>query len=71
MDGFVQCYKHAKSARVCCRGYFDAFGENGCTAVQLAIRFERMGLKVIEHVGDGDYQPEGDEDDEEEEEAEG
>lgn len=50
MDGFVQCHCHDLAAHVCCRGYYDAVGENGCTAVQLAIRFSRRGLDVIEIV---------------------
>lgn len=66
-DGFIQCHKHAKGARVCCRGYYDSIGENGCTAVQLAIRFERMGMRVVEWVPPDAYPPtddEGDDDDE-------
>ncbi len=64
-DGFVQCHKHDRDAKVCCYGYYTAVGERGCTIVQLAIRFERMGQEVVEWVGDGDY-PVGDDDDEEE-----
>jgi hypothetical protein len=59
MDGYVGCHYHEN---VCCRGYYDAVGENGCTAVQLAIRFERMGFPV-ELVDDGQYPKEDDDDD--------
>lgn len=68
MDGFVQCHAHDLRAHVCCRGYFDAVGENGCSGVQIAIRLRRAGLDVIEDVAPTDYpQPldDGDEDDDE------
>lgn len=66
IDGFVQCHSHDLAAHVCCRGYYEAVGEGGCTAVQLAIRLDRAGLDVIEHVAPGDYPvPENDEDDDE------
>lgn len=67
MDGFVQCHSHDLAAHVCCAGYYDAVGEGGCTAVQLAKRLDRAGVDVIEHVAPGDYPPpddDGDDDDE-------
>lgn len=63
IDGFVQCHSHDLGAHVCCRGYYDAVGEQGCTAVQLAIRLSRRGLDVIEHVTPEMYPPPEDQDD--------
>ncbi len=66
MDGFVQCHAHDLGAHICCAGYYDSVGEQGCTAVQLAIRLTRVGLDVIEHVTPEMYlAPEDQEDDDE------
>lgn len=65
MDGYVRCHSHAGSANVCCRGYFDAVGENGGSVVQIAIRLERAGSRVIEHVPPDRYPPSDDDDEEE------
>jgi hypothetical protein len=63
-DGYVQCHDHAGAAKVCCRGYWDAVGEQGCTIVQIAIRLLRAGHDVVEFVPPGRY-PAGDDEDEE------
>lgn len=60
-DSYVQCHAHADSAAVCCRGYWDAFGDSGGTPVQLAWRFEKMGIPLVEWVGPDEYPP-GDDD---------
>lgn len=62
-DAYVQCHSHDLGAQVCCAGYYNAVGESGCTAVQLAIRLTRLGLDVIEHVTPEMYPPTGDEED--------
>ena len=48
---------------------YDAVGEAGCTAVQLAIRLTRIGVACIEDVAPGDF-PHPDDDDDQEEEDE-
>lgn len=70
MDGFVQCHAHDLRAHVCCAGYYNTVGESGCTAVQMAIRFGRMGVDVIEHVTPEMYPCTDDEGDDEGDDAE-
>lgn len=43
-DSFFICHKHSN---VCCRGFFDT---QDPTIIQVAKRFELMGLDVIEFV---------------------
>jgi hypothetical protein len=64
-DGYVQCHNHDRAARVCCRGYWDAVGEDGESVVQMALRFERMGMDVVEYVQPNQYPPSDDDDEEE------
>lgn len=61
-DTFVQCHKHDPEAHVVCGGYYKAIGEAGCTVVQIAIRLERAGRRVVEWVEDGGYPPLDEED---------
>lgn len=54
-DSYVSCHQHDPAEGVCCRGYYDAVGEAGGTALQLAIRLERLEPgKVIRWVADGE-----------------
>ena len=54
-DSYVQCHGHDRAANVCCRGYWDAVEDRGGTPVQLAWRFWKGGMDVIEFVGPDDY----------------
>lgn len=63
LDSYVECHSHDPDAAICCRGYWDAVGQDGGTPVQLAWRFEAMGWHVVEWVGPDDYPPPGDDDD--------
>ena len=61
-DTFVACHSYSDHAgsdqAIVCRGYFDAHYEaqNGCTALQLARRFELMdGQPTVEFVPHEQY----------------
>lgn len=61
-DSFVKCHAHDLAANVCCHGYWTSVGQRGGTPVQLAIRFDLLGVPVVEWVGPEMYPPpDGDE----------